>query len=164
MLPQLSELFRWQANLVDQNQWWRIVTGSFTHTNLYHLGMNLAGYWLLAYLFHARYKRYAVETLILATAIGIGLLFTSTQNYYGLSGALHGLFAIYATREVMSVKRSSWLLLIGLGLKIAAENSGMMPISSASLIGARISTESHLIGSLVGLAIPFIQRSIRRLG
>lgn len=163
MLPQLSELFRWQANLLEQHQWWRIVTGSFTHTNLYHLGMNLAGYWLLAYLFHARVKGYATETLILAVAIGIGLLFTSTQNYYGLSGALHGLFAIYATREIMAGKRSSWLLLIGLGLKIALENSGLMPYSSASLIGARISTESHLIGTLVGLAIPFVQRSFKRV-
>ncbi len=163
MMPQLSALFHWQHDVTSSHQWWRIFTGSFTHINAYHLGMNVIGYWLLAYLFRTPTKGFILHTAVLALCVGIGLMFTSTQNYYGLSGVLHGLFAVYVLKEILAGRLSSWLLLMGLIAKLIAENNHMMPISSAALIGARVSTESHLIGSVCGLALPLIALGWRRL-
>jgi len=42
-------------------------------------------------------------------------------NYVGLSGTLHGLFAFYALKEALGGRKSSWLLVIGVMLKVASE-------------------------------------------
>ncbi|MEZ9975233.1 rhombosortase [Vibrio breoganii] len=160
MIPAVSTALRWEHDLIATHQWWRLITGNFTHTNAYHLLMNLAGLWIISYLFHARWKKLSTYIALISTFIGIGLLFTQTQIYYGLSGVLHGLFALYAYQEVTRGKRSSWFLLAGLGLKLLAENSGLVTLSTAELINARVSTESHLIGSLSGLAIALLARKL----
>ncbi|WP_367869607.1 rhombosortase [Vibrio sp. B1Z05] len=163
MIPSLAEALRWQQDLMASHQWWRLLTGNFTHTNTYHLGMNLAGLWVICHLFQAKVKPLASAIVILSIAIGVGLLFTDTNIYYGLSGVLHGLFAMYAYQEIAAGKRSSWFLLAGLAIKLTAENSGLVSISTAELINARVSTESHLIGSITGLAIALLAPKILKL-
>ncbi|CAM3132012.1 rhombosortase [Vibrio rarus] len=160
LIPTLSDALRWEHDLIATHQWWRLITGNFTHTNLYHLLMNLAGLWVICYLFNARVKPLLIVIGLLSSAIGVGLLFTSTHTYYGFSGVLHGLFAWYAYQEVESGKHSSWFLLAGLGLKLLAENSGFVTISSAELINARVSTESHLIGAISGLIIALLASKV----
>ncbi|GAD80323.1 rhombosortase [Vibrio ezurae] len=160
LIPSFSEALRWQHDVIASQQWWRIFTGNFTHTNTYHLGMNLAGLWVICHLFQTKVKPLAIAIAILSTSIGIGLLFTDTHIYYGLSGVLHGLFALYAYQEIAAGKRSSWFLLAGLGIKIVAENSGLISLSTATLINARVSTESHLIGSITGLAIAVLAHKV----
>jgi rhomboid family GlyGly-CTERM serine protease len=160
MIPTLTTTFRWEHDLISTHQWWRLFTGNFTHTNFYHLGMNLVGFWVISYLFQARTQSLAINTALIALIIGIGLLFTDTHIYYGLSGVLHGLFALYAYQEVTSGKKSSVLLLAGLGGKLALESQGSSVTSTAELIGVRVSTESHLIGSIAGLAIAMLAHKV----
>jgi membrane associated rhomboid family serine protease len=33
-IPALQTVAEWNAALIRQGQWWRILTGNFTHTNL----------------------------------------------------------------------------------------------------------------------------------
>lgn len=160
MIPSLTLWLRWESDLFSSYQWWRLFSGNFTHTNLYHLGMNLAGLILISYVFTPRVRQLQLHTGLLALCVGAGLLLTSTHIYYGLSGVLHGLFALYALQEVMQGKKSSLLLLMGLGIKLALEQQGDFTLSSAQWIGARVSTESHLIGAIAGLAMALIMPKI----
>ncbi|OBT16059.1 rhombosortase [Vibrio sp. UCD-FRSSP16_10] len=163
LIPALSDALRWEQDLIATHQWWRLITGNFTHTNTYHLLMNLAGLWVICYLFNAKVKPLILAMLTLSFSIGCGLLFTHTHIYYGLSGILHGLFAFFACQEIINGRRSSCFLLLGLAIKLLAENTGLVTLGTAELINARVSTESHLIGAISGLVIALLVRYIRQI-
>ncbi|MBD0785175.1 rhombosortase [Vibrio sp. Y2-5] len=149
----LSHIMAWQAGAIENGQWWRIVTGNFTHTNFAHLAMNLLGLWVIGYLFQPKSRNFAVLTLLISSWIGLSLLLTNMSSYVGLSGALHGLFAFYALKEALDGRKSSWLLVIGVILKVASEQLFGASTSTAEMIGARVATEAHLAGLLGGLLL-----------
>ncbi|NIY91863.1 rhombosortase [Vibrio diazotrophicus] len=151
-----SHVMAWQADAIENGQWWRIVTGNFTHTNFAHLAMNLLGLWVIGYLFQPKPRNVAVLTLLISSWIGISLLFTNMVNYVGLSGTLHGLFAFYALKEALDGRKSSWLLVIGVILKVASEQLFGASASTAEMIGARVATEAHLSGLIIGLLLAAI--------
>ncbi len=148
--PQLQDMTIWDVRLIHSGEWWRIVTGNFTHTNRYHLAMNMAALWLMSYLFSPSAKSLVVLLLINSAAIGIALESSDLTQYAGLSGVLHGIFVYYAGMEIYQGRRSSWLLLIGVVGKIAYEQVyGASPVT-AELIGARVAIQAHLAGGLCG--------------
>jgi len=157
-----SHVMAWQADAIENGQWWRIVTGNFTHTNFAHLAMNLLGLWVIGYLFQPKPRYFALLTLLISTWIGISLLFTNMVNYVGLSGTLHGLFAFYALNEALGGRKSSWLLVIGVMLKVASEQLFGASASTEEMIGARVATEAHLAGLLGGLLLASIAEMKKR--
>ncbi|WP_162063167.1 rhombosortase [Vibrio taketomensis] len=150
-IPSLSALTEWRVDLIDQGQWLRILSGNFTHTNYAHLTMNIAALWIIAFIFRPSAKSYAILLVLLSVSVGIGILFTPIQGYVGLSGTLHGLFAFYALREALQGRKSSWLLVLGVIVKVLWEHLGGSPISTAEMIEAPLAIEAHLIGVLSGL-------------
>ncbi|MFV0448763.1 MAG: rhombosortase [Vibrio sp.] len=149
----VSHFMIWQADAITNGQWWRIVTGNFTHTNFAHLLMNLLGLWAIGYLFRPKPRYFARLTLLISTWIGLSLLLTNMSSYVGLSGTLHGLFAFYALKEALEGRKSSWLLVIGVMLKVVGEQLFGASTSTAELIGARVATEAHLSGLIIGLLL-----------
>ncbi|WP_225874251.1 MULTISPECIES: rhombosortase [Vibrio] len=154
-LPTLHNWMLWDSHLIAGGQVWRIVTGNFTHTNLYHLGMNMAGLWLISYIFRAEFtiRTYTAVLLLLCLSVGSLLLLTSIQVYVGLSGVLHGLFGFYAIKEWRQGRKASLLLAIGLAVKITWEQCFGSPTGSEALIGAGVAINAHLFGSLTGLIL-----------
>ncbi|WP_322626537.1 rhomboid family intramembrane serine protease, partial [Vibrio sp. OPT24] len=74
----------WDSNAIAEGQWWRILTGNFSHTNYSHLLMNLAGLWIISYLFQPSKKPLALAMLVISLVTGVALLFSSIQLYVGL--------------------------------------------------------------------------------
>ncbi|MEZ8168761.1 rhombosortase [Vibrio tasmaniensis 1F-187] len=140
----------WDKNAIADGQWWRILTGNFSHTNYSHLLMNLAGLWIISYLFQPSKKQLALALLVISLVTGVALLFSSIQIYVGLSGSLHGLFGLFALSEALNVRRSSWLLVLGLIVKIAWEQLVGPSSTTGELINARVAIEAHLAGALAG--------------
>lgn len=143
---------------IAHGEGWRIITGNLAHTNLWHLLLNLAGLIILHSLFrdYLGNNRLPLLMLLLWSAVGLGIWFwcPHTQWYMGLSGSLHGLFVWGAMQDIRHGRRTSgWLLLAGVGLKLAMDfyNAGESPMST--LIGARVHIESHLIGAGAGLLL-----------
>ncbi len=112
--------------------------------------MNLAGLWIISYLFQPNKKQLVLALLVINLVTGIALLFSSIQIYVGLSGTLHGLFGLFALSEALNGRRSSWLLVLGLIAKIAWEQLIGPSSTTGELINARVAIEAHLAGALAG--------------
>lgn len=154
----LATLSEWNRHALNQGEWWRILTGNFTHTNFPHLGMNLAGLWVISYIFKPSTK--ALLFALFTTSLGVGFaIFLSNMNIYvGLSGVLHGLFGYFAIQEVIQGRKSSWLLLIGLAAKVLWEQFAGPSASTAALIEARVAVEAHLAGAVTGVLFALIEK------
>lgn len=160
--PALQPFITWDASLIADGQWWRLLSGNFTHTNLIHLGMNTAGLWVIAFFFRsiAQPKEWLAVLLASSILVGVTLLGSDIQVYLGLSGTLHGLFAYYALKESLSGRNSSWLLIAGILAKVAYECLIGAPESTASMINARVATEAHLVGMLAGFALGLLNHKL----
>ncbi len=112
--------------------------------------MNLAGLWIISYLFQPSKKQLVLALLVISLVTGIALLFSNIQIYVGLSGTLHGLFGLFALSEALNGRRSSWLLVLGLIAKIAWEQLIGPSSTTGELINARVAIEAHLAGALAG--------------
>jgi len=115
-LSGLTPLLRFDRSAIVAGEWWRLVTGNLVHLGWVHFALNAAGL-LLGWLLFSRYLRlrtWGVALLWCCTAVGGGLLLfsPSTSWYDGLSGALHGLFAIGALRSPRREERAFVLLII----------------------------------------------------
>lgn len=154
-LPSLQGWMQWDHNAIMTGQWWRIVTGNLTHTNLYHLSMNLLGLWIISFIFraHIEARQFLLVFIGLCLSVGSLLLFTSMQIYVGLSGVLHGLFAFYALVEYRLGRKSNALLLIGLTAKILWEQWFGSATGSEALIGAKVAIDAHLFGAISGVVL-----------
>ncbi|MFC4699249.1 rhombosortase [Glaciecola siphonariae] len=142
---------------ISKWQLWRLITAHFTHTNLWHLGLNLVGLALIWLLFIEQLSwRYTLFTVAICTA-GLSVLLIITNGlsdilwYAGLSGTLHGLFAFAVALELKH-KRLSTFVLIGLGcFKLSYEQLGGSTQDTADLIGANVAIDAHLWGAVLGV-------------
>ncbi|MCW8334663.1 rhombosortase [Vibrio paucivorans] len=147
----------WNIHSIADGQWWRILTGNFTHTNFAHLGMNLAGLWVICYLFKPSAKTLLFALVILSLFVGVGNIFTDMTTYVGLSGALHGLFGYFALQEVLQGRKGSLLLVAGLIAKVLWEHLIGASESTSAMINAKVAIEAHLSGSLGGFALALLE-------
>ena len=118
--------------------------------------MNLAGLWIISYLFQPTRKQLISALILISLVTGLALLLSSIQVYVGLSGTLHGLFGLFALREAVNGRKSSWLLVLGLVAKIAWEQLVGPSSTTGELINARVAIEAHLAGTLTGGSMAII--------
>jgi membrane associated rhomboid family serine protease len=90
--------------LVDDGEWWRIVTGGFLHSGVLHLGMNMLMLWILGQLLEPLLGRFRFVTLYMACLVAgsFGALLLSPRTAtIGASGAVFGLMgaAVIAQRR-----------------------------------------------------------------
>ena len=152
-----SDLVFYRDN-INTGQWWRIISGNFVHSNYPHLFMNLAGLWILGFLFidSLPLKTFFTSILLLSLSVGFGLYFfdLNLQKYYGFSGVLYGLFLVGASTAIL---KKDYLTGIAVGIVVIAKiiwdliNGGST--SSADLIGIPVAVHAHLYGALGAIFI-----------
>ncbi|GGP58176.1 rhombosortase [Shewanella saliphila] len=153
----IDQYFSYRYDDIAHGQVWRLLTGNLLHTNLWHLLMNLAGFWVIVFLHEVHYKRHPEKLVLLflclclLEGIGLYLFYPNLKAYVGLSGMLHGLFAFGAMMDIRKGYMSGYLLLIGVIAKVAYEQYFGASTSITELIAARVATESHLVGLICGL-------------
>ena len=145
-------------DLINTGQWWRLISGNFTHSNYPHLLMNLAGLWILGFLFidSLSLKTFLLSVTFLSLSVGFGLyLFDlDLQKYYGFSGVLYGLFLVGASTAIV---KKDYLTGIAVAIIIIAKviwdlfNGGST--SSAEIIGIPVAVHAHLYGILGAIII-----------
>lgn len=86
----------------------------------------------------------------------MGLLLFSLHIYAGTSGVLHGVFAYYALSEALGGRKSSWLLVAGVIVKIGYEQLYGPSESTVQLIAAEVATEAHMIGTIAGISMVIV--------
>ena len=155
--PMSSEWLAYDSLLIEQQQFWRLLTGNFLHTNFNHLLLNSAGVILLWALhgqyFNAKpYLAFMLE-LCLGTTLCVYIFSPDLRWYVGLSGALHGLFLLGAYFDIRQGLKSGWLLVIGVLAKVAHERYYGASDDIAELIGANVAIDAHLYGCLSALLL-----------
>ncbi|NRA60993.1 MAG: rhombosortase [Psychrobium sp.] len=154
---QLLDTLEYNRSLITQGEWWRLITGNLLHTNAWHLLFNLLGLAMLAHLFGRYFTPTSFVLFSLLNSLLVGILlyfFTPDIEYYvGLSGYLHGVFVFGCLAEVKRGIKFSYLLLIGVGLKIAYENYFGSNQQMVDLIEASVATDAHLYGALAALPL-----------
>ena len=153
----IDQNLAYQYDAIAHGQVWRLMSGNLLHTNIWHLLMNLAGFWVIIFLYDIHFKRnpgnlmLLFVSLCLLEGIGLYLFYPNLKAYVGLSGLLHGLFVFGAIMDIRKGYRSGYLLFIGVILKVAYEQYFGASDSITHLINARVATESHLVGLVSGI-------------
>ncbi|NQZ49437.1 MAG: rhombosortase [Moritella sp.] len=142
---------------IINGEYWRLISGNFNHTNIYHLLLNLGALAVIGGLHYRYYNSAAYTSLILLLSIGVGVgilwLSPSTHLYVGLSGILHGIIIVGAVIDVTKKYYSGYVLMIGTVLKVINEQLFNSPVEISQLIEAKVLTEAHLYGLVTGLII-----------
>jgi rhomboid family GlyGly-CTERM serine protease len=86
----------------------------------------------------------------LGTSLGLYCFAPSLRWYVGLSGVLHGLFIVGAYFDITHQYRTSWLLLIGVWVKVIDEQLSGASDSISALIEANVAIDAHLYGTFCG--------------
>ncbi len=136
---------------IQQGEVWRIWTGNLVHSNYYHLGMNLAGFWIFIFIFKdfISATQLLITLLLLITGVGIGLYYFSPELmwYAGISGALYGLYIVGAALALLHKDFMTGLpILIVIPIKIIWDHLNNGGQSNAELIGVPVSTDAHIYG------------------
>lgn len=164
----LGQLFQneivFNRNQIISGQWWKAVTGNFTHSNLPHLFLNLSGLYILMLLFidSLSAKTFILSTIFLSIIVGAGLFYFTPDldRYYGFSGILYGLYFIASVNAIMHGDKftgiSVALLIAG---KVFWDYLSGGNQSSAELIGIPVANDAHfygVLGAIIGALIMII--------
>lgn len=164
--PLPREALDWQPALVAPEPW-RAVTAAFVHWTPIHLGANLAGCAVLAWLGWrgGLGQRDALAGLIALPLTQLGLLLRpELQHYAGLSGELHALAAIAALTLFTRRSRDRFIgaaLVVGLAIKLALEQPLGAVLRETPGFDFPVAPFAHLTGALSGaLAWSLTMRAI----
>jgi len=146
--------------LVQQGEWWRIVTSAFLHASILHIGLNMYSLWILGRFIEPILgtPRTALVYTLSLIASGLGVTYLSFGNLQdptlGASGAIFGIFGA--------------LFAIGLrngpaGLQLVRANLGILVLNLLfTFMFPGISKQAHVAGLLTGfLATLAIYRPLR---
>jgi rhomboid family GlyGly-CTERM serine protease len=165
------EQVRYDRQAILAGELWRLVTAHLIHLDFTHLGWNLAGLALVAWLFGREFR--APEwALILASstvAVDLGFLWLEPQLewYVGFSGVLHGLMAAGLCAWLWRTPDSLTALVATVfAAKLAWEHfAGPLPFTAGTL-DVPVVHQSHSYGAVGGtvaaLVLLWRQRGARR--
>lgn len=164
--PQASLLFAYYHIGLADFELWRLITGSFCHTNFNHLMMNLIGLIVTLLLFIDTFNKIKIWPLFIFSSLFISLcLFIFEPSliwYVGLSGVLHGLFSYGIMSDLKN--RDVWGYLLGGGfiIKITYEQFFGPSESTIALIEANVAINAHLFGATSGVVFYFLHLLYKR--
>ena len=147
-------LLRYQSDLWQSGEFWRLLSGHLLHLNWNHTLMNLLALILITQIFSGRTPlRWWLDTLLGAFIVSLGLLWLSPDVgwYVGLSGIAHGLFVAALLERLPLQPRSSLLLLVAIAGKLLWEQLyGALPLVAGST-PMPVIVDAHLYGAVSGV-------------
>ena len=150
----VADALRYERSAVLQGEFWRLVTGNLVHIGPTHLAINLAGLALVCGMYPKTLtaRQWSATLFICALTVTLGLLVFSPLIawYVGLSGVLHGLFVAGALVQFRQGRRSAYVYLVLIGVKLALELVWGSSAEVSALIGGDVIVVAHLYGAIGG--------------
>ena len=149
-------VLRYERSAVLSGEAWRLVTGHLVHADMVHLGWNVLGVLIVAFLVARDYSwRQWLVILwvsIATTDLGFLLLEPRLEWYVGFSGVLHGLMAAGLVAWLRTSRDAITWIVTGLfAAKLAWEHfAGPLPFTAASL-ELPVVHEAHTYGAVGGV-------------
>jgi len=158
--PGLGEALEYQRNSILGGEFWRALTGHWTHGSIDHLAWDVFAFLALGCAIAARSSRLFAWTVGLsAVSISTFLLLFAPQweRYRGLSGIDSALFVALAIHlwKDPARSRARWVASLALGLfvlKITAEAALGRALFANDTPGYTVVSSAHLVGALAGVA------------
>lgn len=151
----LEESLRYDRQAVSGGEVWRLLTGNLVHLGWSHLWLNAAGLVLIYLLFGPLLstRLWILHGILISLGVGLGLLWLNPELrwYVGLSGSLHGLFAVGVLTEGQRDRRFASLVFAIFAVKLIWEQVyGPLPGSEQSA-GGPVVVDAHLYGAIAGV-------------
>ena len=160
LVPQVKEAFVYDRTLIDNGEFWRLISANLLHTNWIHLLLNLGGMGLIWLIFwDVTDAKWQLTFLLLPVILNTLFLYyfsPDMQRYVGLSGALHGTIIAFGLADFSNNKLTSIGLLVGVTIKLGWEQIYGSSESVEQLISATVAVDAHLWGAVAGLITGFI--------
>jgi len=135
--------------LVDQGEWWRLLTAMFLHGGVLHLMFNMYALWLFGPVLERRFGSLSYAAIYLAGGISGGMLFQLLGEgaAVGASGAIFGLLgALLAASYRQRHTRAGAAVFGQLGLLLAIN-------LALPLVLRNIAWQAHVGGLVAGILI-----------
>jgi rhomboid family GlyGly-CTERM serine protease len=155
------ERVRYERQAILAGELWRLVTAHLIHVDFTHLGWNLAGLALVAWLFGREFRagEWALVLVGSTIAVDLGFLLLEPQLewYVGFSGVLHGLMAAGLCAWLWRSPDSLTALVATVfAAKLAWEHFvGPLPFTAGSL-DVPVVHQSHSYGAVGGLVAALV--------
>lgn len=152
------DAWQWSYAEIIDGQSWRLVTGHFTHGNLWHLLWNGLAFVLLTGFASPSMRTYFGGAAFLGLCLWVGVAIfwwlPTVGIYRGLSGVLHGWTVLCIVSSMGWAWRFKTALLILLGLKLGWDflAPAAMPIYLGGLNGT-VLPAAHAFGALGGVVL-----------
>ena len=146
----------YQRELVEDGQWWRIVSGQLVHNNFAHLFPNMAALVLCRVLLIAgcseREFIFNLFCCTLLTGVLIHILLRSYVYYLGISAIVCGMLFLGAVTLIRARHYWAWAVLLILALKLMRDYFSPEALAGvAARIGVPVAVEAHFVGVLAGV-------------
>ncbi|MCO7223815.1 rhombosortase [Pleionea sp. CnH1-48] len=152
---ELIHQFNFNRSKIIEGEWWRLFSANLLHTNWNHALLNIAGLWIIWYIYWDignRLTQWAFILIpVLINTLPLFLFVPHIEWYVGLSGALHGTIVAFGIADFRNSKFLSLGLLVGVTIKLSYEV--MMGSSEwiENFIGDGVVVEAHVAGALSGI-------------
>jgi len=149
----LSEGALVPALVLQDGQWWRIITGAFLHGGLIHIGVNMMSLWFLG-----RFIEYALGPwrmlavyMVSLIASGLGVVYLSPNPMVATVGASGAIFGLFGALFAIGFKLGKP------GMELVRANVGILVINLIiTFTVPAISWQAHVAGLLAGFALTFV--------
>lgn len=157
-------LMYWREMLWQQP--WRLLTGHWVHINVIHWLLNSMALLLLPYVLPAPSRLVFVVLLVTLSFLlscSLFILNPVLQEYVGLSGVLHGLYAALAVSAWHDRRERPFagIVLLALILKLISEWA-FGSAATAQLIGGKVVLSAHREGAFFGILLGLV--FLKRMG
>lgn len=156
------DYFYFDRELINQGQYWRLLTAHVVHLNLNHLLLNLLGLSLVLMIVDRTWSLWAWLVLVISSALIQSICFyyilPEVNAYVGFSGVIHSLYVAGAVFLLKHSADKMWaiILLVLVTLKLLTENLGQGISATEKIIGGHVLVEAHLYGAIIGIIFAVI--------
>ncbi|MFJ7667606.1 rhomboid family intramembrane serine protease [Lysinibacillus sp. NPDC097195] len=139
-------------NLMQQNEWYRILTGAFFHKNILHLLANVFGIYYVGLILEDKIGHLIFLIIYLIGNIGTYIIYSILISYTDGNGASPGIYALITCIIILHFKDS---IVLNLNFKSypVQFTIGYFIIGNFFNLGA---FRVHLIGVVIGVILTFL--------